>query len=138
MMSEVMNTRMPSRLRISGPVPTTYSWNSTGEIGHIGRHRAETHRYFNIRVFGQMPPDASDFTGGIPAYAVFSEVSSFSTDMHIAEVITFSYYFSLQNKSASSLCPLHMSHVKKDPSVCEIVYMESDLKCVNCRVSDDG
>ena len=94
MMSEVMNTRMPSRLRISGSVPTTYD--------------------------------------------VFSEVSSFSTDMHIAEVITFSYYFSLQNKSASSLCPLHMPHVKKDPSVCEIVYMESDLTCVNCRVSDDG
>ena len=45
-----------------------YSWNSTGEIGRIGRHLAETHRYFNIRVFGQMPPDASDFPGGIPAY----------------------------------------------------------------------
>ena len=29
-------------------------------------HRAETHRYFNIRFFGQMPPDASDFPGGIP------------------------------------------------------------------------
>ena len=28
---------------------------------------AETHRYFNIRFFGQMPPDASDFPGGIPA-----------------------------------------------------------------------
>ena len=41
-----------------------YSWNSTGEIG---RHRAETHRYFNIRFFGQMSPDASDFPGGIPA-----------------------------------------------------------------------
>ena len=24
------------------------------------RHRAETHRHFNIRVFGPMPPDASD------------------------------------------------------------------------------
>ena len=43
------------------------SWNSTGEIGRIGRHRAETHRYFNIRGFGQMSPDASDFPGGIPA-----------------------------------------------------------------------
>ena len=46
---------------------TTKSWNSTGEIGRIGRHRAETHRYFNIRFVGQMPPDASDFPGGIPA-----------------------------------------------------------------------
>ena len=63
------------------------SWNSTGKIGRIGRHlaetpdvevklefhredlthRAETHRHFNIRVFGPMPPDASDFPGGIPA-----------------------------------------------------------------------
>ena len=43
------------------------SWNSTGEIGRIGGHRDETHRYFNIRFFGQMPPDASDFPGGIPA-----------------------------------------------------------------------
>ena len=46
------------------------SWNSTEEIGRIGRHRAETHRYFNIRFFGQMPPDASDFPGGIPAIEV--------------------------------------------------------------------
>ena len=37
------------------------------EIGRIGRHRAETHRHFNIRFFGPMPPDASDFPGGIPA-----------------------------------------------------------------------
>ena len=30
-------------------------------------HRGDlTHRYFNIRFFGQMPPDASDFPGGIP------------------------------------------------------------------------
>ena len=43
------------------------SWNSTGKIGRIGRHRAETHRHFNISFFGQMPPDASDFLGGIPA-----------------------------------------------------------------------
>ena len=43
------------------------SWNSTGEIGRIGRHRAETHRYFNTRFFGQMPSDASNFPGGIPA-----------------------------------------------------------------------
>ena len=28
---------------------------------------AETHRHFNIRFFGQMPPDASNFPGGIPA-----------------------------------------------------------------------
>ena len=44
-----------------------FSWNSTGEIGRIGRYRAETHRYFYIRFFGPMPPDASDFPGGIPA-----------------------------------------------------------------------
>ena len=25
------------------------------------------HRHFNIRGFGPMPPDASDFPGGIPA-----------------------------------------------------------------------
>ena len=43
------------------------SWNSTGEIGRIGRHRAETRRHFNIRFFGPIPPDASDFPGGIPA-----------------------------------------------------------------------
>ena len=47
---------------------SVYSWNSTGKIGRIGRHRAETHRYFNIRFFGPMPPDASDFPGGIPVY----------------------------------------------------------------------
>ena len=45
------------------------SWYSTGEIGRIGRHRAETRRYFNIRFFGPIPPDASDFPGGIPAIA---------------------------------------------------------------------
>ena len=32
------------------------SLNSTGEIGRIGRQRAERHRYFNIKFFGQMPP----------------------------------------------------------------------------------
>ena len=42
-------------------------WNSTGKIGRIGRHRAETHHHFNIRFFGPMSPDASDFPGGIPA-----------------------------------------------------------------------
>ena len=48
------------------------SWNSTGKIGRIGRHRAETHRHFNIRLFGQMPPDTSDFPGGIPALRALS------------------------------------------------------------------
>ena len=43
------------------------SWNSTGKIGRIGRHLAETHRHEGHRGFGQMPPDASDFPGGIPA-----------------------------------------------------------------------
>ena len=50
--------------------------NSTGEIGRIGRHRAETHRYFNIRFFGPMPPDASDFPGGIPAL-IYAESPAF-------------------------------------------------------------
>ena len=45
-----------------------YRHNSTGEIGRIGRHRAETHRHFNIRVFGQMPPDASDFFRWNPSF----------------------------------------------------------------------
>ena len=52
------------------PAPThdaSINWNSTGKVGRIGRHRAETHRHFNIRFFGPMPPDASDFPGGIPA-----------------------------------------------------------------------
>ena len=56
-------------------VVSVLSWNSTGEIGRIGRHRAETHRYFNIRVFGPMPPDASDFPGGIPALGLSECVS---------------------------------------------------------------
>ena len=51
-------------------------WNSTGKIGRIWRHRAETHRYFNVRFFGQMPPDASDFHGGIPALGVVSARAS--------------------------------------------------------------
>ena len=38
---------------------------STGKIGRIGRHRAETSRHFNIRFFGPMPPDASDFPGDL-------------------------------------------------------------------------
>ena len=54
---------LPDRSRNCSDV----SWNSTGEIGRIGRHRPETHRYFNIRFFGQMSPDAPDFPGGIPA-----------------------------------------------------------------------
>ena len=40
----------------------------------------------------------------------------------MAEVITFSYYFSLKNKSVSSLCRLHMPHVIKDPSLGKILY----------------
>ena len=32
------------------------SWNSTGEIGRIGWHRAETHRYFNIRFSARCRP----------------------------------------------------------------------------------
>ena len=52
---------------MAGAAPPPFSWNSTGEMGRIGRHRANTHRYFHIRFFGPMPPDASDFPGGIPA-----------------------------------------------------------------------
>ena len=43
------------------------SWNSTGKIGRIGRHLAETHRHYRQNAYGQMPPDASDFPGGILA-----------------------------------------------------------------------
>ena len=53
---------------------STLSWNSTGEIGRIGWHRAETHRHFNIRFFGPMPPDASDFPGGIPVLGYKAKV----------------------------------------------------------------
>ena len=43
------------------------SWNSTGKIGRIGRHLAETPDVKVTMCFGPMPPDASDFPGGIPA-----------------------------------------------------------------------
>ena len=43
------------------------SWNSTGEIGRIGRHRAEKPDVEVTVGLGPMPPDASDFPGGIPA-----------------------------------------------------------------------
>ena len=44
------------------------SWNSTGRIGRIGRHRAGKP---DVEVtMCDMPPDASDFPGGIPAIAV--------------------------------------------------------------------
>ena len=44
-----------------------YSWNSTGKIGRIGRHRAEKPNVEVTMCFGPMPSDASDFPGGIPA-----------------------------------------------------------------------
>ena len=47
---------------------TVYSWNSTGKIGRIGRHRAEKPDVEVTMCLGPMPPDASNFLGGIPAY----------------------------------------------------------------------
>ena len=46
---------------------TVISWNSTGKIGHIGRHLAEKPDVKVTMCFGPMPPDASDFPSGIPA-----------------------------------------------------------------------
>ena len=45
-----------------------YSWNSTGKVGRIGRHLAEKPDVEVTMCLGPMPPDASDFTGGLPAY----------------------------------------------------------------------
>ena len=42
------------------------SWN----IGRIGRHRAEKPNVEVTMCLGPMPPDASDFPGGIPALAM--------------------------------------------------------------------
>ena len=47
---------------------TIYSWNSTGEIGRIGRHLAQKPDVKVTMCVGPMLPDASDFPGGIPAY----------------------------------------------------------------------
>ena len=43
------------------------NWNSTGKIGRIGRHLAEKPDVEVTMCLGPMPPDASDFPGGIPA-----------------------------------------------------------------------
>ena len=43
------------------------SSNSTGKIGRIGRHRTEKPNVEVTVGLGPMPPDASDFPGGIPA-----------------------------------------------------------------------
>ena len=48
-------------------VDPTLSWNSTGKIGHIGWYRAEKPNVEVTVGVGPMPPDASDFPGGIPA-----------------------------------------------------------------------
>ena len=55
-----------------------YSWNSTRNIGRIGRHLAENPDVKVTMCFGQMPPDVSDFPGGIPAYegAVYSAAAN--------------------------------------------------------------
>ena len=47
--------------------PHYISWNSTGEIGRIGRHLTEKPNVKVMMCFGPMPPDASDFPGRIPA-----------------------------------------------------------------------
>ena len=44
------------------------SWNSTGKIGRIGRHLAEQPDVEVTMCLGPMPPDASDFPGGIPTF----------------------------------------------------------------------
>ena len=48
----------------------TLSWNSTEKIGRIGRHLAEKADVEVTMCLGPMPPDASDFPGGIPALEV--------------------------------------------------------------------
>ena len=48
-------------------VVANLSWNSTGKIGRIGRHRAEKPDVEVTMCFRPMPPDVSDFPGGIPA-----------------------------------------------------------------------
>ena len=58
---------------------TVYSWNSTGKIGRIGRHLAEKPDVKVTMYFGPMPPDASDFPGGIPA--IYGIVEMCETDI---------------------------------------------------------
>ena len=53
------------------------SWNSTGKIGRIGRHLAEKPDVEVTMCFGPMPPDASDFLGGIPALDTISHPSQY-------------------------------------------------------------
>ena len=45
------------------------SWNSTGKIGRIGRHLADKPDVEVTMCLGPMPPSASDFPGGIPAFS---------------------------------------------------------------------
>ena len=54
-------------MRAHRVLPVPLSWNSTGKIGRIGRHLAEKPDVKVTMSFGPMPPDASDFPGGIPA-----------------------------------------------------------------------
>ena len=71
-----LNIQINSELRGSGEklmessataARPTISWNSTRKIGRIGRHRAEKPNVEVTVGLGPMPPDASDFPGGIPA-----------------------------------------------------------------------
>ena len=46
------------------------------KIGRIGRHLADKSDVKVTMCFGPMPPDASDFPGGIPAFDVLFNLDS--------------------------------------------------------------
>ena len=54
------------------------SWNSTWKVGRIGRQLAEQPDVKVTMCFGPMPPDASDFPGGIPALGYVCSAFSFT------------------------------------------------------------
>ena len=56
-------------------VHTPLSWNSTGKIRRIGRHLAENPNVEVTMCLGPMPPDASDFPGGIPALLILKSIT---------------------------------------------------------------
>ena len=69
-------------------------------------------RYFNIRFFGPMPPDASDFTGGIPALGR----PTWGLVSHIVGVLLvalLSFFYFHENLS-SRLQELHLVHLERD------------------------
>ena len=61
------NTRQVEQLHYMQHGNTLIILNSTGKIGRIGWHLAEKSDVKVMMCFGPMPPDASDFPGGIPA-----------------------------------------------------------------------